>query len=103
MKKVLFIRTASDIGGAEILTKNISEKLSDEKNYLVYNYQYPKVINIKNSKMIKGKSLLEPGSGLKYYVLFHILFIFYLKEYKKIRDIIKKENIYIKIRIYIII
>ncbi len=93
MKKILFIRTASDIGGAEILTKNISEKLSNEKDFLLYNYQFPKVINIKNSKVIKGKSLLEPGSGIKNYILFHILYIFYLKEYKKIRDMIKKENI----------
>ena len=37
-KKILFIRTASTIGGAEILTKNISEPLN-KREFEIYTLQ----------------------------------------------------------------
>jgi glycosyltransferase involved in cell wall biosynthesis len=90
-KKIVFIRTASSIGGAEITTKTVSEKLS--KYFQLYNYQYPYGLKTLYTKQIKGKTLLEPGGGIKDYIKFHLLYLIYRSEYIKLANKITKENI----------
>ncbi|MHB8443001.1 MAG: glycosyltransferase [Patescibacteria group bacterium] len=84
MKKIIFIRTANAIGGAEILSKTILENLYKKNILITYDYQYPKKIKIDHSINISGKTLLEPGSGVKNYIYFHLLYFYNLKNYKRL-------------------
>ena len=78
--KILFIRTAKNIGGAEILTRDISESLNT-KQFEIYNLQSGYNLKTKGIKYIEGKTLFEINS-IKSYIIFYLLYIPYLKNYK---------------------
>lgn len=90
-QKIIFIRTATSIGGAEITTKLISEELS--KYFKIYNFQHPYKLQTQNTKMIEGETLLEPGSSIKDYFKLHLLYFKYKGKYTQLVNKILQTNI----------